>query len=239
REVVDYITGKAPAEKGSDKPDMSAFIGEVAVQADTFQGRTKKVTQERMAPATAPGWPGRLTRTLVGELRRNVLEADPKDAKRWLTALEGVGGTRANSFLAKFDAAYLERIARGFTDQGQTVRSIIHHVLKQQAIPMAKGETDEPVTADVKRLIRLPGSLHGKSGLKVVTLTRSTLDAFDPLKDAVAFPMDPVTIVPRNDQEMALGGERVAVKKGEPVPVPMAHAVFWLARQGGTIFRPA
>ena len=36
----------------------------------------------------------------------------------------------------------------------------------------AKGETDEPVTADVKRLIRLPGSLHGKSGLKVVTLTR-------------------------------------------------------------------
>jgi len=44
-----------------------------------------------------------------------------------------------------------------------------------------------------------------------------------------------VTINPRNDQEMTLGGERVAVKKGEPVPVPMAHAVFWLARQGGTI----
>lgn len=235
REVVDYITGKVPTERGTEKPDLSTFIRETVVDADSFQGRTKKVTQERMAPATAPGWPGRLTRTLVGELRRNVLEADPSDARKWLTSLEGVGDTRAKSFLSRFDAAYLERISRGFIDQGQTVRSIIHHVLKQETIPMAKGETDEPVTADVKRLIRLPGSLHGKSGLKVVTLRRSDLDGFDPLRDAVAFPMDPVTIVPRNDQEVTLGGERVAVKKGEAVPVPLAHAVFWLARQGGTI----
>ncbi|HEX2065714.1 MAG TPA: DNA primase catalytic subunit PriS [Candidatus Thermoplasmatota archaeon] len=235
REIVDYITGKVPTEKGTEKPDLSLFIHEAVVDADSFRGRTKKVTRESMAPATAPGWPGRLTRTLVAELRRNVLEADRKDAKRWLTSLEGVGDTRAASFLARFDEAYLARIARGNIDQGATVRSIVHHVLKQQAIPLAKGETDEPVTADTKRLIRLPGSLHGKSGLKVVTLRRSDLDGFDPLRDAVAFPMDPVPIVPRNDQEATLGGERVVVKKGEPVPVPMAHAVFWLARQSGTL----
>ncbi|HUR64220.1 MAG TPA: DNA primase catalytic subunit PriS [Candidatus Thermoplasmatota archaeon] len=241
REVVDYITGKVPTERGSETPDLSTFIRETVVDADSFKGRTKKVTQQSMAAASAPGWPGRITRTLVQELRHNVLEADPKAARKWLTDLEGVGETRAKSFLERFDEACLARISRGNIDQGATVRSIIHHVLKQQTIPLAKGETDEPVTADVKRLIRLPGSLHGKSGLKVVTLTRSTLDAFDPLKDAVAFPAEaygPVTIVPRNDQEMTLGGERVAVKKGEPTPVPMAHAVFWLARQGGTIHAP-
>jgi DNA primase small subunit len=241
REIVDYITGKVPVEKGTGTPDLSAFIHEETVHAEARGPYVRKVTQERMAPATAPGWPGRITRTLADELRRNVLEKDAKEARRWLTSLDGVGETRAKTFLARFDEAHLERISKGFIDQGQTVRSIVHHVLSQQTIPLAKGETDEPVTADTKRLIRLPGSLHGKSGLRVVTLRREQLDGFDPLRDAVAFGMDPVRITPRNDQEIALGGQRVAVRKGEETEVPLAHAVFWLARQGGTIVpaRPA
>ena len=235
REIVDYITGKFPAERGTETPDLSSLIRTITVDADSFKGRTKKVTQERMAAADAPGWPGRVTRTLVETLRTQVLEADRKQAKKWLTSLEDVGDARASSFLDRFDAQALDRIARGYIDQGRTVRSIVHHVLRQSTIPMAKGETDEPVTADVKRLIRLPGSLHGKSGLRVVTLRRADLDGFDPLRDAVAFGMDPVRIVPRKDQEATLGGERVAVKGGEQVEVPMAHAVFWLARQSGTV----
>ncbi|HUR61148.1 MAG TPA: DNA primase catalytic subunit PriS [Candidatus Thermoplasmatota archaeon] len=239
REVVDYITGKVPTERGTEKPDLSSFIHSSVVGADSFGTHVKKTIQERMAPASAPGWPGRLTRTLAQELRANVLEADAKTARKWLTSLEGVGDTRAKSFLARFDEAHLDRISKGFIDQGSTVRSIIHHLLKQQTIPMAKGETDEPVTADVKRLIRLPGSLHGKSGLKVVTLRRDQLDDFDPLRDAVAFSTDDeVTIDPRNDQTMKLGGKEISVKKGEPTKVPLAHAVFWLARQGGTIVPP-
>ncbi|MEA3191165.1 MAG: primase small subunit [Thermoplasmata archaeon] len=235
REIVDYVTGKAPTERGSAKPDLSLFITDKAVGVDG-KGKFAKVTrQETMAPADTPGWPGRLTRALVGTLRANVLEADRAAAKKWLTSLDGVGPDGATRFLDKFGADMLERIANGKVDQGRVVRAICHRILEQQAIPMAKGETDEPVTADTKRLIRLPGSLHGKSGLKVVTLTRDSLDQFEPLRDAVAFPMEPVRIVPRKDQEATLGGERVAVKGGEAVEVPMPHAVFWLARQGGTI----
>ncbi len=49
----------------------------------------------------------------------------------------------------------------------------------------------------MKRLIRLPGSLHGKTGLKVVTLTRDQMDDFDPLRDAVpgSFPDRPVKVL--------------------------------------------
>ena len=50
-----------------------------------------------------------------------------------------------------------------------------------------RGETDEPVTADVRRLIRCPGSLHGGSGLRVTPLTLRDLEDFDPLQDAVVF----------------------------------------------------
>ena len=46
---------------------------------------------------------------------------------------------------------------------------------------------DEPVTGDVHRLIRLPGSLHGGSGLRVTTMTSKELEDFDPMTKAIAF----------------------------------------------------
>src|SRR3989475_13236274 len=52
------------------------------------------------------------------------------------------------------------------------------------ALVLGKRETDEPVTSDIKRLIRLPHSLHCKTGLAVVPMTRAALDGFLPLRDA-------------------------------------------------------
>ncbi len=48
-------------------------------------------------------------------------------------------------------------------------------------------KTDEPVTADIRRLIRMPSSLHGGSGMRVVPLTLSEFEKFEPLCDAVVF----------------------------------------------------
>ena len=44
---------------------------------------------------------------------------------------------------------------------------------------------DEPVSIDIHRLIRTPGSLHGKSGLMVVTIPLEKVDTFDPLADSI------------------------------------------------------
>lgn len=57
------------------------------------------------------------------------------------------------------------------------------------------GEADEVVTIDVRRQIRWPTSLHGKSGLKVTEFPLSRLDpdsstAFDPLSETIALPND-------------------------------------------------
>jgi DNA primase small subunit len=46
-------------------------------------------------------------------------------------------------------------------------------------------EIDEPVSTDIHRLIRFPGSLHGKTGLKVVPVSLKDMPAFDPLRDAI------------------------------------------------------
>ncbi|CVK33100.1 DNA primase small subunit domain-containing protein [Methanoculleus bourgensis] len=40
----------------------------------------------------------------------------------------------------------------------------------EERVRDAGARADEPVTTDIKRLIRAPGSLHGGSGMRVVPL---------------------------------------------------------------------
>lgn len=245
REVVDYITGKVPVEKGSETPDLTIFMDRVVTGASEWQGKVKTQEAWKLAPVSAAGWPGRITRTLLNDLNANVFGKSRPEARKWLLSIDGIGATTADKFLDKVDVladrsrhvfSLPDLMSMGYISHRNDPRyKIALHGLEQYGLPNAKGETDEPVTADVKRLIRLPGSLHGKSGLRVVILTRDQLDDFVPLRDAVAFPMDPVRFTARKDQEATLGGERVAVKAGEATDVPEAHAVFWCARQSGTV----
>ncbi len=46
---------------------------------------------------------------------------------------------------------------------------------------------DTVVTTDIHRLIRMNGTLHGKSGLLKVEFPVKHLSDFDPFKEAVAF----------------------------------------------------
>ena len=93
------------------------------------------------------------------------------------------------------------------------------------------GQIDEPVTRDIKRLIRLPGSLHGKTGLKVVTLTRDQMDDFDPLRDAVpeTYPDRPVKVVLKEGTDVTIKGYRV--RGSGPAEVPAYAAVFLVLRR--------
>lgn len=83
----------------------------------------------------------------------------------------------------------LERIEKGnidFRNITYIFDAIIDQAVQDNSVHLGT-HTDEPVTADVKRLIRMPSSLHGGSGMKVVPLTLSTLPEFEPLSDAVVF----------------------------------------------------
>ncbi|MEJ2294381.1 MAG: hypothetical protein P8Y23_06380 [Candidatus Lokiarchaeota archaeon] len=50
---------------------------------------------------------------------------------------------------------------------------------------------DEPVSVDIHRLIRYPGTLHGKTGFRVQELSIESLEEFNPL-DANERSLDPI-----------------------------------------------
>jgi hypothetical protein len=59
--------------------------------------------------------------------------------------------------------------------------------IAEKAVEVFGSEIDRPVTHDIHRVIRLIGSLNGKTGFTVTELTRDNLDTFNPFNDAVGF----------------------------------------------------
>jgi len=111
------------------------------------------------------------------------------------------------------------------------VKELFIQMVLQSLRERVGGQIDEPVTRDVKRLIRLPGSLHGKTGLKVVTLTRDDMGGFDPLRDAVpdAFPDRPVKVVLKEGTDIKI--KDFHVRGSGLAEVPAYAAVFLVLRR--------
>jgi DNA primase small subunit len=98
---------------------------------------------------------------------------------------------------------------------------------------------DEKVTIDTKRLIRLPGSLHGKTGLKVFTLTPSEIENYDSatiLKKAIVFPEDTVRVRLKPLPRKVLFFD-FKEAKSELLEAPLFLAVYMLLNGGAEILR--
>jgi len=105
-------------------------------------------------------------------------------------------------------------------------------IMQEDKARMISGEVDKPVTPDIKRLIRLPGSVHGKTGLKVTPITRDELTDYNPLLYAVpeTYSNEPTKITLRRDYRLNMKDVRLSLKKGE-TEVPEFAAVFLVGRK--------
>ncbi len=160
------------------------------------------------APASGEGWPSRYRGALI-EMLSELAGLDEDAALARLTALEGVAEKSARAFLGSLSGtlAALGQQARPFRAEGRVLRALI--LQKDGEFRARLNEraalTDEPVTTDIKRLIRMPGSLHGGSGLRVTPVSYSDLGDFDPLIDAVVF-----------------GDAEVRVEMAQSIPSPVS-----------------
>ena len=106
----------------------------------------------------------------------------------------------------------------------------------------AAGETDEVVTIDVRRQIRWPTSLHGKTGMRVTEFELERLDPdrsnpFDPLKEAFVFGNDKTLDVEITveDAIVRFGDESHDVKQGDRLVVSESSATFLCLKGWGSL----
>jgi DNA primase small subunit len=95
---------------------------------------------------------------------------------------------------------------------------------------LQSAKIDTVVTTDVHRLIRMNGTLHGKTGLKKVEFPAKNLHDFDPFTGAVAFKKGEAKVLISDAPEFKLGGETLGPYKNETKELPVAAAVMLICK---------
>jgi DNA primase small subunit len=216
REIVDYVRGTGL--------EFEALLDREVVGGEA--GR-QSPAEKRLLP-TDGGW-GRRVHDRLLALLDELLAMDRADAVARLQEFEGFGERKAEAALSAAESNY-EAIEAGNVD----VHSVVVTLARELATETAATEhahIDEPVTTDTNRLIRLPGSLHGGTGLAVTRIERGDLADFDPLTDAVpeTFTSQEVAVDVADGGEIALGTQSFTISEGVQT-VPEYVAVFLMAR---------
>lgn len=180
----------------------------------------------------SPGWQQRYREALL-EYLRWIGGLPEEEAMAHLTSMEGIGKESATTFLKKRDEIISDIQSR---PTGMILRNrVLGIIVGQQEGEFKKrllsraALADEPVTTDTKRLIRMPTSLHGGSGMRVQPLELRDLHDFDPLTDAVVFGNRDVKVDAKFPLRMPMLGSTYELQKGI-ITVPEAVAVFLCCR---------
>ncbi|WP_435347593.1 DNA primase small subunit PriS [Haloarchaeobius sp. HRN-SO-5] len=195
REVVDYVRA-------------NGLDFETLLQRETVAGLGLENPTDKRSLDTTGGWGRRVHRRLlnfVDEIR----ELPAEDARDRLESFDGIGSGRSKKLVEVLDDRY-EELAAGNVDVHPTVVRLAS-IFAEETFDAETAPIDEPVTTDINRLIRLPGSLHGGTGLTVTRIDRDAVEQFEPLHDAV-----PGTFV----------GNDIRVEVTEPVDVELGGGSF-------------
>jgi DNA primase small subunit len=216
REIVDYVRGIGL--------EFDELVDEEAVAGTA--GRSSPAQKRTLS--TEGGWSARAHRHMLAVVD-DLLAMEEADALDRLQEYDGIGEGKATAALNAARSNY-EQLEAGNIDVHpafyQLAKILLHEVVAADNAPI-----DEPVTTDTNRLIRLPGSLHGGSGLEVQRIDRGDIDAFDPLVDPVpeTFRGHDITVEVTDGGLVELDGDSFTLEAGNQT-VPEHVGVFLMAR---------
>nr|WP_321351398.1 DNA primase catalytic subunit PriS [uncultured Methanoregula sp.] len=178
------------------------------------------------------GWHRRYREALM-ETIRWIGSMPEEEAMAFLVSLEGIGKDSAGTFLKNREeiAGNIEKRPTGLLFKNRVLQAIVSQPdgeFRKRLLSRA-ALADEPVTTDTKRLIRMPTSLHGGSGMRVQPLELRELADFDPLEHAVVFGTRDIRVDLKFAMKMPMLGSTYELPKGITT-VPEAVAVFLCCR---------
>ncbi|MFO7991519.1 MAG: DNA primase catalytic subunit PriS [Thermoplasmata archaeon] len=190
REIVDYITGKGL--------DHDVILPKKVLEVDRFQEFSTRAESPELPPEEEGGWRKR-TRKLTIQLLKRWSSLPEGRVLEEMMQKHGIGKKTAQGLYkhlfteGKWRLVVDEGILDIFPEKSKvkvdTFEKIIEGIIDEHNIQEVGedivGTTDEPVTGDTKRLIRLQNSIHAGSFLTVVTIPLDELGEFDPLEKAI------------------------------------------------------
>ncbi|MGD6851968.1 MAG: DNA primase small subunit domain-containing protein [Candidatus Bathyarchaeia archaeon] len=204
KEIVDYVTGLGVAVLDKDAKEGRGRRG---------KARSKKFILHDF------GWNRRIKRGMESFL----LNANIEDLK--------AVGLRNKALVDNREVVIRRAINEGRWDSIPGVSDQTWLKLAEIARENQAAKIDTVVTTDIHRLIRMNGTLHGKTGLKKVEFKPSELQTFDPTVGAVAFKKGRVKVLVFDAPEFRMSGETLGPYRHQTVELPTAAAVLLICKR--------
>ena len=224
RELVSHIRGEGVDVQGG----LARYHDQHA------KGWTQRIRQGMDAMITTLRAIHRGSEGASGELRRLETELQAMQDREGTTSQRSAAAIRRLAELMDHDQR-VGRLKEGKFEVLGNYQALFLNLLKADASVVlgSAGETDEVVTIDVRRQIRWPTSLHGKSGMRVSEFPLSRLDPdghnpYNPLYEAFVLGMDQVVEVEWtvDDAVAQFGDRRLESTTGERIQVHESGATF-------------
>jgi DNA primase small subunit len=205
KEIVDYVTAL-----GFDTTNLNL----------TRMGTTQSNLQKSLS-LSDHGWRGRVARGS----KTFVAKAKQSDYEKL-----DLGINIANTLIRNKDRLIKSWEASGFLGPAKGIGVQTWKKILEYSVDSQKSNIDTVVTTDIHRLIRLAGSLHGKTGFKKIKLDQSGIDSFDPFKNAIAFKTGTATIHVASAPEFRVGDETFGPYTEQTVTLPTSAALLLVCK---------
>jgi DNA primase small subunit len=202
KEIVDYVSG----------------LG-LSIIDDQAKARFKRRRASRVFSLHDFGWNKRLK---LG-LQKFLIKATKED-------LRNVGVRNYVAILQNREAILKRCLEEGRWDSVKGIGVGTWKKLASHVKDLESAKIDTVVTTDTHRLIRMNGTLHGKTGLKKVEFPTKNLEDFDPFEEAVAFKEGAVKVFVSDAPEFRLGGNMWGPYKNQTVELPTAAAILLICK---------
>jgi DNA primase small subunit len=206
--IANYIAGKGI--------EISTFFPAIGVRGVRLDG----------PKPTDAGWGGKLANVVIAALNKG---------PEMLTEL-GIEKRYAN-ILYKNRVEVILGITTGNWDKVRIPNKaqFWSNVLGSIAIAQSSS-IDRNVTSDTYHLIRLPGTIHGDTGLAAKKIgSLSALHDFDPMKEAIAFRGSTVRIATQKVPGFSMGGAQLGPYDNEKPELPVYAATYLILKRLATL----
>lgn len=103
--------------------------------------------------------------------------------------------------------------------------NVLSHVVERQRL-----RVDRQTSADIHKIVRVPNTLHGGTGLLAKSMTLQGLSTFRPLQDSVVLKGERATVFVSRAPRFCLGGEWFDSMNGFEGPLPFHVAAYLVAK---------
>ncbi len=225
-----HITENSVRQLGStERREILDYITATGLELDAFL----KPSGDGNQILISEGWGKRLLNGLIRFLH-DIADMPDEEALVSIRKATGMDKRQAKDVIRiARDETVMNRIENGQIPKFSRIPAVwagIARSVTRTVCVESADRPDEPVTSDIKRLIRLPSSLHGKSSLVVKPLEIDSLADFQPLEDAVVFGDSDTRIRATRNTYIKLKGEHYRLEEGETVTLPEYVAMYFMCR---------